>query len=72
MNKNSYIPPYIRENLKWYEKDGLLTYIDRLNYEKFTENRDVYLKNVQIKNFDIIHNESRGDSLENSIKHSKQ
>ena len=27
---NSYIPPYVKSDLKWYEKDGLLTYIDRL------------------------------------------
>ena len=31
--KNSYIPPFIKKDLKWYERDGLLTYIDRLNYE---------------------------------------
>ena len=68
---NSYIPPYIAPDLKWYKRDGLLTYIDRLKYERFEKDRDAYLKNARIINFDIIHHESRGDELQNSYKHYK-
>ena len=56
--KNSFIPPYIKPNLKWYERDGLMTYCDRLTYERFEENRDSYLKNVQVINFDIINHQN--------------
>ena len=66
---NSYIPQYVALDLKWYERDGLITYIDRLKYERFEQNRDSYLNNVKITNFDIIHHECRGDPLQNSYKH---
>ena len=39
-SKNTYIPPYVSSELKWYERDGLLTYFDRLEYEQFEKNRD--------------------------------
>ena len=51
---------------KSYERDGLLTYIDRLEYERFENDRDNYLKNVKIVNFDIINSQCRGDSREHS------
>ena len=37
---NKYIPEYTPNNLKWYERDGLLTYIDQLKYEEFSSNPD--------------------------------
>ena len=70
-SKNSFIPAYIKENLKWYERDGLMTYIDRLNYERFEEDRDKYLANVNIVNFDIINHQLKGTPLENSITNYK-
>ena len=30
-SKNSFIPPYIKQNLKWFERDDLMTYIDQFN-----------------------------------------
>ena len=53
-SKNSYIPPYVKPDLKWFERDGLMTYIDRLSYERFEEDRDNYLSNVNVVNFDIV------------------
>ena len=44
-----------------------MTYIDRLNYERFEENRDNYLANVNVVNFDIINHELKGTPLQNSI-----
>lgn len=41
---NSYIPEYAHENVPQYERDGLLTYIDQLKYQKFTENRNEHFK----------------------------
>ena len=66
--KNSYIPPFVKKDLKWFERDGLLTYIDRLNYKHFEEDRDRYLKNVKIVNFDIINHQLRSTPLEKSIQ----
>ena len=53
-SKNSFIPPYVKKDLKWFERDGLMTYIDRLNFERFEENRDNYLANVNIANLNDI------------------
>ena len=61
---NKYIPTYVAPDLKWYERYGLLTYIDRLKYERFERNRESYLENAKIANFDIIHHQCRGDKLQ--------
>lgn len=65
---NKYIPDHIDQNLKWYELDAFLTYIDVLKYKDFIRNPDAQFKNAEIVNFDIIHHECRGDPLENSVK----
>ena len=66
-SKNSYIPPYVKPDLKWFERDGLMTYIDRLAYERFEEDRDNYLENVKVIDFDIINHELKGTTLEKDI-----
>ena len=70
-SKNSFIPEYVKPHLKWYERDGLMSYIDRLNYERFEEDRDKYLENVNVVNFDIINHQLKGTPLQNSISNYK-
>ena len=55
------------KTIKWFERDGLITYIDRLNYERFENDRDNYLQNVNVVNFDIINHELLGTPLEKDI-----
>ena len=69
--KNRYITPFVKNNLKWYERNGLLTYIDQLEYKRFEENRDSYLEKINITNFDIIHSKCRNEPLEKEIKYYK-
>ena len=66
-----FLPLYIKPDLKWYERDGLMTYCDRLAYDRFEENRDSYLKNVRVINFDIINHQIRNSPLQKSIKEYK-
>ena len=66
---NSYIPPYVKDDLKWYERDGLLTYVDRLKYERFEENRDDYLTKAKVVNFHMIHARCRGNTREKNDRH---
>ena len=44
MSKNSftnkYVPIYQSDNILWYERDDLLTYIDVLKYKEFLNNCD--------------------------------
>ena len=63
-SKNLFIPPFVKKDLKWFERDGLITYIDRLNYERFENDRDNYLENVNVVNFDIINHQLLGTPLE--------
>ena len=37
---NKYVPVYVPQDLKWYERDGLLTYINQIKYERFSEDPD--------------------------------
>ena len=53
---NKYIPEYVPLDLKWYERDGLMTYINQLNYEQFSEDPGGYLKKAELVNSDVIHN----------------
>ena len=66
--RSSYIPPYIKDNLKWYEKEGLITYFQQREYQEFKKDRDAYINETKILNFDIIHHMCRGDKLEKTIK----
>ena len=69
--KNRYIPAFVKDNLKWYERDGLITYINQLEYKKFEENRDSYLEKIYITNFNLIHSNYRNEPLENEIRYYK-
>ena len=40
---NKYVPKVVPRDLSWYERDRLLTYIDKLKDERFISNPDKYL-----------------------------
>ena len=63
--QNNYIPEYIPRNLKWYERDGLLTYIDKLkcNPDKHSEDPDKRFKETKIINFETIHKQARSEKI---------
>ena len=42
---NNCIPEYVPDNLKWYERDGLMKYINKLKYDDFISNTDEHFKN---------------------------
>ena len=44
-----------------------MTYIDILKYKKFESNKEEWLRNRHVVNFDIIDNQYRGDELKKSI-----
>lgn len=50
--RNKYIPTYQVLNLPWYERDGLITFIDQLKHKRFIDNSDI--KNGEIANFDNL------------------
>ena len=66
---NKYVPDYAPDSLKWFERDGLLTYTDQLKYSEFISNPDQYLKESEVANFDMIHARCRGDKHSMFDKH---
>ena len=57
---SSYVPEYVLQDLPWYERDGLMTYIDQLKCKEFISDPDVAIRNTKIKNFEMIHAQCRG------------
>ena len=54
---NDFIPKYIPDNLKWYEKDGLETWYRKNKCEEFLSDTDAHFKKTKIVNFNIIKND---------------
>ena len=66
---NKYIPKYVPENLPWYKRDELLTYIDQLKYKYFISDPDAHIKNKQPINFEMIHAQCCGQPHTHSGKY---
>ena len=61
---SKFIPPYISNDLKWYERDGLETRYRRNQCEEFLENTDLHTYKRKIIIFDIIKNDISKNKLE--------
>ena len=61
---NKFVPTYVPNNLKWFERDGLETWYRQNNCNEFLNNTDTYSEKMKIVNFDIINN----DPSKNQIK----
>lgn len=66
---NKYIPRHAPEDLLWYERDGLLTYIDQMKYKDFISDPDAHIRNKQVINFDMTHAQCRGTPRTHSDKY---
>ena len=53
---NKFIPKYVPNNLKWYERDGLETWHLQNKCNDFINNTDEHFKQMRITNFDIFKN----------------
>ena len=65
---NTYIPSYVPDNPKWFERDGLETWYRKNKCDDFLSNPDLYFKKMVIVNFDMIRN---GDKME-TLKKNRQ
>lgn len=61
---NNYIPQYVPDNLPWYERGGLITYINKVKYENFMKDTDKHFENTQIVNFDKIHRQASEEKID--------
>ena len=53
---NTFVPKFLPNNLKWYERDGLEMLYLHNKCSEFLEDTDSHFKNRKIVNFDIINN----------------
>ena len=68
MAENNYIPEYVSSDLKWYKRDGLLTYIDQQKCERFLQDPDKPFKETKEINFDIIYKTIRGEKSQDKTR----
>ena len=66
---NKFFRNYVPENLIWFERNGLLTYIDQLKYSEIFSDPDKHLTVAEVVNFDMIHARCSGDKESLTDKH---
>ena len=60
---NTYVPTFVRQELKWYERDRLRTWYDHRKCKDFLDELDKDFENAKIVNFDIINKCVRGQVM---------
>ena len=60
---NKFIPKFLPNDLKWYERDGLDTWQLQNKCNEFINNTDSYFKRIKITNFDLIKNDIPKEKL---------
>ena len=58
---DKYIPSYVLDNLKWFERDGLETWYKKNKCDEFLSNTDLHFEKMKVVNTDMIRN---GDKME--------
>lgn len=67
---NNYVLEYFPKDLLWYERDGLMTWYDQVKCENFLRDTGKHFKEAKVINFNIIHQEARGEKVpEEVLKH---
>ena len=49
-----YVPDFVPNDLKWYERVELLTWYDQMKYERFLEDVNNHFANTKIVNFELV------------------
>lgn len=55
---NKFVPSYVPDDLKWFERDGLETWYRKNKCNDFSNDTDSHFQNTMIVNFDIITNKN--------------
>ena len=62
---NKYVPTHAEHlSLPWYERDGLMSYIDSLKCDQFKKNPEEHFNKTKIVSFAMIHAQTRVDKLD--------
>ena len=58
-----YVPDFVPNDLKQYERDGLLTSYDQMKCERFLEDVNNHFANTKIVNFELINKWLKGEEV---------
>ena len=58
-----YVPGFVSNDVKWYERDVLLTWYDQMKYERFLQDVNNHFANIKIVNFEIINKWIKGEEV---------
>ena len=64
---NNYVPEIVPSDLKWNERDGLMTWYDQVKCEQFLKDVNNHFSNTKIVNFDIIDKSIKGEEISESV-----
>ena len=64
---NKYVPEFVPSDLKWYERDGLMTWYDQVKCEQFLEDVNKHFSETKIVNFDIINKSIKGEEISEGV-----
>lgn len=60
---SSYALPFVPQDLKWYEKDKLMTWYDQGKCKDFLQDLDSHFENSNIINLHIINKQDRDEEI---------
>ena len=63
----SYVPPFVPQDLPWYERDGLMMWYVQGKCQEFLRDTDRHFNKTKIVNFDIIHKQCCGEVVPNEL-----
>ena len=58
-----YVPDFVPNDLKWYERVELLTWYDQMKYERFLEDVNNHFANTKIVNFELVNKWLKGEEV---------
>ena len=65
---NKYVPTHAEDlSLPWYERDGLMSYIDSLKCYEFKTNSEEHFNKTKTVNFAMIHAQAISDKLDQEL-----
>ena len=68
---DKYVPPHVEHlSVPWYDRDGLMSYIDSLKCEEFQNDPPGHFESTKVINFAMIHAQARGKSLDKKTEDS--
>ena len=63
----TYVPTFVRKDLPWYGRDGLMTWFDQGRCEDFLSDTGKHFKDVNTINFDVMHRYVRGEEVPSDL-----